>query len=236
MAFSGWTAGLIAPDMRVHDAAHAAIDSTGGSMAHSIRSGVLRDPGLGTRGGSNSVVAPAPVFAQAPVAPNVNLGSTLNDPSLGARVTGLGPLASGGKTLVGSGSLAQAGTGGIPAAIANASANLSANTQSSTLANILNQVLHGLGGGGSGNGPSPAQEALFKAQTAQINSQMLNQQRPIDIQNQINALNAQNSNVFGVQSLALRPPGSYESSEQAQRDRQLTSLYGQQNFAKQAAS
>jgi hypothetical protein len=188
--------------MRIHDAAHAAIDSTGGSTTATLRNQVLG----------------------------------LHDPTLGSRTTSLGPAPTAG-TPVGSASLAQAGTGGVPSVIQSAITNLGNNIQTGTLASILNQVLHGLNGGFSGNSaPSPSQEALMRAQTAQINSQMATQQRPIDIQNQINSLKTQNSNPTGIMSLALNVPGSYENSPQYQRDQQLTSLYGQQNFARQAAS
>lgn len=197
---SGWTGGLIAPNMRIHDAAHAAIDSTGGSVAHTLRSNVLRDPTLGSR-----------------------------TTGLGANPGALNP--------VGSASVAQAGTGGIPSAVQNAITNLGSNVQTGTLASILNQVLHGLGGGfGGGNRPSPSQEALFQAQTQQINQQIGMQQWPLDVQRKINTLNSQNTNPTGVMSLALSAPGAYENSEQGQRDRQLQNLYGEQSFAKQAAS
>lgn len=59
---TGWTGGLIAPDMRVHDAAHAAIDSTGGSHVAAIRNAViggLRDPSLGSRTTASPGTPPA---------------------------------------------------------------------------------------------------------------------------------------------------------------------------------
>jgi hypothetical protein len=188
--------------MRIHDAAHAAIDSTGGSTTAALRSQVMG----------------------------------LNDPTLGSRTTGLG---AGPGTLnpVGSASLAQAGLGGVPSAVQNAITNLGSNIQTGTLASILNQVLHGIGGG-SANQPSPSQEALFRAQTAQINSQMATQALPGQIQQQINSNTAAHNanmrnNVLGI---SPAPFGSYEGSAQQANDRQFVDLVGNQNFARQAAS
>jgi hypothetical protein len=172
--------------MRVHDAAHAAIDSTGGSVSHAIRTAGLRDAVLGSR---------------TTAVPNVPPG-----------------------TPVGSASVYQSGD--IPSAVQNAVNNLGNNVQNNSLATILQQILHGVG---STYTPSPQQNALYSAQTAQINQQMKTQAAPAEIQAKIDAQNAANPVRYGYSPPAL--PGQYNPAS----DTALQNLYGQQAQAKQAA-
>lgn len=251
---SGWTGGLIAPDMRVHDAAHAAIDSTGGSVSHAIRtaasSGTPTVAGaLGSLysgptatgpalAGDNATLAqgwvpgtyvsttPPLSSVPTPTAPDMRAAlatQVLHDPTLGSRgSTGLSPRS--GAAPVGSASVYQ--NGSIPNTITAAIANLGANSQNNNLASILQQILHGVGGSYT---PSPQQNALYTAQTAQINQNMQTQALPGQIQAKIDAESATNPVRYGFSPPAL--PGQYNPAA----DTALQNLYGQQAQAKQAA-
>lgn len=75
---TGWTGGLIAPDQRIHDAANAAIDSTGGSTSAVLRNAVLRDPTLGSRSVGGAASAPlGATVGNASVAQNNGIPSTI---------------------------------------------------------------------------------------------------------------------------------------------------------------
>jgi hypothetical protein len=63
--------------MRVHDAAHAAIDSTGGSVSQMLRSQVLRDPTLASRGNAGVNPPPGNPVGSASVYQNGNIPSTV---------------------------------------------------------------------------------------------------------------------------------------------------------------
>lgn len=223
---TGWTSGLIAPDMRVHDAAHAAIDSTGGSVSHSLRSAVTRTPTpmdlsvvQSSAPGQNVVVDPA--NAQAALTAQV-----LNNPSLGSRTSVSSGIPR--ATPVGSASVSQ--NTSVPSTIQAAVSSLNNVSQNNNLASILNQILHGVGA--AYQPPSPEQTELYKAQTRQINQQTATQGLPGQLQNQINALQAANPPRMGVSSITPALPGQYNPAT----DNALQNLYGQLNFAKQAAS
>lgn len=208
---TGWTGGLIAPDQRIHDAAHAAIDSTGGSASQTLRTAVTQassppatiqvpayasTPGQVLSGSIPMITIPNPALAQA--APQTAAPPLLNDARLGSRSVGGATSAPLGAP-VGSASVYQ--NSGIPGTIQAAIGNLNTNTQNQTLASILGQVLHGIGGG---NSPSPAQDALFRAQTEQINQNMNTASGPTNVQAQIDALNQKQATAAAVNPLANR--------------------------------
>lgn len=179
--------------MRVHDTAHDAITSTGGSIAAG-----LRDAVLGSR--------------------TTGPGAT---PPVGAPV----------------GSASAGSATGVPGVIQNAMANLQSNSQAQTLSQILNQVLHGIG---NGNQPSPQQNALFQAQTEQINQNMNTQAQPGLIQQQISALQQKQANAAAAQGpLAnqMAPIGTEAQTPQQNYDNQLQqNLYSNLSNAKNASA
>ena len=221
---SGWTAGLIAPDQRVHDAAHSAIDSTGGSVSQMMRNVVAApralDLSVTQSAAPGQAVTVDPAVTQAAIAAQV-----LNDPTLGSR----GSASSTVKPVGTVGSASTFQNNGVPSTIQAAVSNLGVNSQNNSLASILNQILHGVGGTYQ---PSPEQTALYQAQTKQINQQTATQGLPGQLQNQINALQAQNPARMGVSSIIPALPGQYNPAA----DQALQNLFQQQNFAKQAAS
>jgi len=203
---SGWTGELIAPNMRVHDAAHAAIDH------------------VGNKDMMQATANPAhPEHAAI-------LGNVLRDPTLGSRTVFHSNVPAG--VPVGSASVAQAGS--APAAVQQAILNLGQNTQTNSLMQILNRVLGGFSQApvAAAAPNSPAQEDYFRSQTALNTTRNNILLAPGQIQNQINTVQNQNPPSLGIMSLAPALPGQYNPAN----DNALQSLYGQQADAKRMST
>jgi hypothetical protein len=176
---SGWTAEIIAPNMRVHDAAHAAIDHV--SSQDALHAAI--NPAHPEYNATQSVLA----------------SQVLHDPRLGSR-TVLGTTPTG---VVGTGSVAaNPGSGSIPPAVQAAIQNFGTNSQSSVLMDLLNRVL-----GGYQQSPpiSPAQENYYNSQAALNQRRLFDLNQPQNIINQIGALESQKPLATGPPAL----PGQY---------------------------
>lgn len=192
--------------MRVHDAAHAAVDH----------------------------VATQDILAATtnPAHPDYTAitGQVLRDPRLGSRTTqGVNvPSAS----PVGSASVYQnPGGGAIPPAVQAAISNLNTSQSNSTLQQILNRVL----GGTTQGQQAPATQAqndYYQTQADLNRTQNQILQAPGQIAGQIKAAEAANPPRLGIMSLNPTPPGMYNPAA----NNALQDLYGQQATAKQAAS
>lgn len=160
---SGWTGQLISPNLRVHDAASAAIDH------------------VGTKDSIAALHPSHPEFNSANLTSRI-----LHDPTLGSRGTGVTSHPS---TLTPVGSASTFQNAGIPATIASALNNLGSNTQNAQLMSILNRVLGGTTQGQVTS--SPAQDEYFRTQAALSAQRLQAAQAPGLIQKNIDLLNQQ---------------------------------------------
>lgn len=207
---NGWTAALIAPNQRVHDASQAAVTHA------SFGPPVLRTPS-----------APAPSTTS-----NTALASQiLRDPTLGSRQIGGVAVPEG--TAVGTGSVAMSGD--IPPAVQAAIQNFGTNQSTQTAIDILNQVLGRFNAPAAPAGLSPVQEQYLASKTALNNQQLATLRAPQQIATQIAELESKKASM-APSPFNISPAGSYAGSQQQKIDQQLAGLYGAQTNAQRAAS
>ena len=190
--------------MRVHDAAHAAVD-------HTAKQDTLQ-----------ATVNPAhPEYAAIS-------GKVLRNPSLGSRVTS--SVSTAHPPTVGSASVyANPGGGAIPPAVQQAIASLGTNSQANNLTQILNRVLAGTTQGQGASGPATqAQNDYFASQAALNTTRNQILQAPGQVAGQISSWEAKNPPQTGIMSLNPAAPGMYNPAN----DNALQSLYAKQTEAR----